>query len=266
MKSKLTLLLTALLFVSAAVAADYTPVFRKKIARVGRVETKPYNHKVGGEYKTLIRPVDMHKLLVTFDTDYKNRYRDRTIYYFDTKDHELYDIGVVLRLRNNSGRLESTVKLLPAPEVSYEIFKTDKGFKLEADMGLEDAQVNASLTSDLAYCNEFKPKSCFTQKQLEFLEATVENLNWDELKPYGPVKAKVWSFRHDDLGRVTLEYWNTPKMNHLFEMSGKVKDSDELPRLRMKFLKFIMQNKIRTDDETSKTKYVLTETQKEVRH
>lgn len=158
---------------------------------------------------------------------------ERTIYFFDTPDLDLFKAGMIARARRIVGEEDdSTVKFRPViPADVPQDWRQYDGFKLEADASETGMVKSASLTMPLenglvkqVVAGEKGIARLFTQEQEDFLAAIgKQHIDYDTLSVLGPLQAHRWKF--DDPAcpwRITAELWKRQDGARLMEMSIKV--------------------------------------------
>ena len=176
----------------------------------------------------------------------------REIYFFDTKELDLFESGIVLRGRLvHGGTDDSTVKLRPVvpAELSSDWKKLD-GFEVELDAVGDDAICSANLTVDQdrgeirnVASGEREKQKLFSGVQEKLIdEHAPAEIVWEDLAVLGPVEVRKWEVQPEDFDyEVTIEEWVLPDDSDLVELSVKVDPADaakandafkELPRGR----------------------------------
>ena len=158
---------------------------------------------------------------------------ERTIYFFDTPDLDLFKAGMIARARRIVGEEDdSTVKFRPViPADVPQDWRKYEGFKLEADASETGMVKSASLTMPLenglikqVVAGKKSIAKLFTQEQEDFLAAIgKQHIDYDTLSVLGPLEAHRWKF--DDPAcswRITAELWKRQDGARLMEMSIKV--------------------------------------------
>jgi hypothetical protein len=160
----------------------------------------------------------------------------RRIWFYDTPRLELLDAGAILRAREIDGDDDdSTVKLRPldAAAVDPGWLELD-GFKCELDRSIERATSSCSLTAaqdddeiDEVGDGERAIDKLFSEDQEALLAGYGPGLDWEALAPLGPIRARVWTLRTDDLpAKLTAELWYLADGSQVLELSMKVPVDD----------------------------------------
>jgi hypothetical protein len=198
------------------------------------------------EYKVLLKPSQLSKVSRLLDFHPSDHWQ-RSIYFFDDREHNLYQRGVVLRLRINRGapqlpRAESTAKIRPLEEDNIKRrWRHVDGYKYEYDrVGHRDLG-SASFSSEVGKRRLKKVmnkgrrfRKLFDDEQNGAIEHFAHlDIDWHSLRANGPVPATVWRVRRPELvdRPITLELWHVGPRNFL-ELSVKddISSIDEVER------------------------------------
>ena len=188
------------------------------------------------EIKITARAADedaVRKALETADIEPESR----EIWFYDTPDLALFDLGLVLRARLvRGGADDSTVKLRPVdPATITEHWRDTPGFEIELDAVGADAICSAKLRVDqdrgeiAAVAAGKRPiRSLFSKTQERLVEEHwPDGLDWDSLTAFGPVAVRKWQFTPKDFDHeVTVEEWVLPDESDLVEISFKTTPQD----------------------------------------
>jgi len=192
----------------------------------------------------------------------------RDIWFFDTPWLELYDAGVILRAREVDGNDDdSTVKLRPftAPELDSELRGLDD-MKCEIDRDPDHETSACSLKIDQeegligdVVAGERQLRTLFSSDQEYMLAVHGPGISLTELLALGPIPARVWTLRSDELSeKVTAELWYMPDGTQVLELSMKVDVADADDGME-ELLDFIDARDLAlSDEQESKTERALT--------
>src|SRR6478609_2287616 len=192
----------------------------------------------------------------------------RRIYFFDTRELDLFDKGVVLRARlNKNDTDDSTVKLRPVvPAELADDWKSTKGFEVEIDAVGENMVCSGKLTVDqdggeIADVAEGKrPVSKLFSREQERLIAEYGpmGIELDSLAVLGPVDVSRWKVKPEALDwEVTIERWALPDKSDLIELSIKA-DPNVAGDASTAFLGFLQEKGLDVaGDQQTKTKAAL---------
>jgi hypothetical protein len=156
----------------------------------------------------------------------------RQVYFFDTPELALDDVGLVVRARRVQARGEDTVvKLRPVvpaelskrvrrcPEFSTEVDAMPGGFVFSGSMkgAMPAGRVHEALDGGLPL------RKLFTKDQRAFYgEHAPEGIALDDLAALGPIFVLKARFRPKQLGRkVVAEVWLYPDETRILELSTK---------------------------------------------
>jgi len=158
---------------------------------------------------------------------------ERYVYFFDTPELELFETGVIARVRRNVGfEHDSTIKFRPVdPAAVPSLWRKYSGFKIEADSSEKGVVKSASLTMPVAkglikrvVAGKEPVASLYTQEQLLFLLSLAnKKLDYSKVVAMGPMRAWRWRYKHAGLPwPITGELWQRDDGAQLFEVSIKV--------------------------------------------
>lgn len=218
------------------------------------------------ELKVTIDPIDIRRARYRLSL-LNAQSQEREIWFFDTQELELYEAGVILRARQIAGDDDdSTVKLRP-----FELgqlatqFQTLDGLKCELDRLPDTATPSCSLKVDQAEGEigevgrgDREIDKLFSSEQEALFAAYGPAIGWDALLPLGPIRARVWTLRSDELlDKVTAELWYMPDGTQTLELSMKV-DGDDAETGMAQLLDLVDERGLRLDKEQeSKTRRAL---------
>jgi hypothetical protein len=197
-----------------------------------QAETVPRN-----EFKLLVTAVDTASVLKALALD--REHADKGIvYFFDTRDKVLQAHYVTLRGRQyGSDSGDSTVKLR-AVAGSMKLSDEERALVIELDWTNEQMPAEArSLTrknikKDLVenVGSGLTPVAeLFTDAQRRLVQARVQGVDWEVIKPYGPIEAFVWKRKAHLAGftePVTVELWQLRqdgRVQEILEVSAKAR-------------------------------------------
>jgi hypothetical protein len=157
----------------------------------------------------------------------------RRAYFFDTRELELFDAGVVLRARvTRNGADDSTVKLRPVvPAAIDPRWSETDGFEIELDVVGDKPVCSAKLGAEqrrdeideVAAGRRPLGKLFSVDQERLFGDFAPHGIGLHELSVLGPVDVRKWElaparFPHE----VTVEEWVLPDQSDLIEVSIKV--------------------------------------------
>lgn len=158
------------------------------------------------------------------------------LWYFDSRELELLDHGVILRGRRIAGeRDKSTAKLrFRGASASVPGWLEVHGFKREADLtgskevmswGLTAKTEEGAIESVLAGIRPVDALFNAEQRKL-IADCSPIPVDWGDLVPLGPIEAKIWSVesggRAGDFHRkLTAERWTLPNGTDLLQVSTR---------------------------------------------
>lgn len=192
---------------------------------------------------------------------------EREITFYDDARLSLYDSGLILRSRKViDGPDDSTVKMRPLDpsEVDEDLFD-ERGFKCELDRTLGEAggtSCSFTVEQDRGEIDDVADgdrsvKKLFSEGQEDFAE-TYYDVDWDELRPYGPVETLKWRIKVSGFDhKLTFELWFLPDGRDLMEVSCRV-DADEAFEAELDLERYLADKGLYgADEQTSKTRAVL---------
>lgn len=207
-----TLLTLCLVFGGGALAGGEPTVFSRK-----------------NEIKLFVTPANTDGALAALKLDEKLAVR-QSVCFFDTPEGELEAQGLILRARQKDGEPgQSTVKLR-AVDATAELSEAERAIQPEQDWTRVDAP---TLSRSLDYgpiaqglvgkvaAGEGKVVELFDEQQQKLVTARMKDFNWESLRRYGPVEAKVWRQQRKLEGfkeKVTVEIWRLEKDGRTLEV------------------------------------------------
>jgi len=161
-----------------------------------------------------------------------SRSQARKIWFYDTPNLDAFEAGLILRARKIDGAPDdSTVKLRPftADDLDAET-RGLPGLKCEHDRSATHDTPSCSLTAEQARGEidavgdgDRRIDQLFSSDQEDLIAGYGPGLGWAELGALGPIPAKVWTLRTDELpSQATAELWDLPDASELLELSIKV--------------------------------------------
>ena len=236
MNSCSKILLVASLFISALAIAE------------------PAQNKA--EVKTLVDLQSVPELIRAFNLDQVNPL-NRTIYFFDTPELNLFKSGGIIRLRVAEDKsFDSTVKIRPLDEdqVLDQELISKKGFKCETDASFSTAASSCSYTKDYdSFHAENTLRDQLGKKQSQFLEDQLEiNVKLNGLIKLGPIESTC--FKNLLMGNryYSVESWKVGEETFV-EISTKG-DTNEIEEMRQDLKQLLDHYHIETDKSgTQKT-------------
>jgi hypothetical protein len=161
----------------------------------------------------------------------------RQVFFFDTKDLQLNQHGIIVRARRAQGGVEdSVVKLRPV--VPHELpakLRGLPGFGVEVDAMPGGFVCSARLKASLrpgkvreAVLGDRSTRSLFTKQQRAFLDQYApEGVGLEDLAVLGPILVLKLKFAHREYGRrMVAELWNYPDGSRILELSTKCAPSE----------------------------------------
>ena len=206
-------------------------------------------------------------------TSGKEAKEKRDIYFYDTSRLALAQHQIILRSRKTTlgdDPDDSTVKLRGdiANDVSDDWLHLDGAeSKREFDMVIDEPKVPSISITVAQHSGEIDDvkngkrsvEDLFSRDQARFLRKyAAGNLEWESLKPMGPVKAEIWKLKQPNgFGlNLTIERWNVDGKSFL-EISTRT-DPKEADRVATDLKDFVKSIGIKeSDDRETKTEFVL---------
>jgi hypothetical protein len=199
----------------------------------------------------------------------ESRPQRRKVYFYDTRDLALYNVGLVLRARVTEGEDDdSTVKLRPVDLADDEAgWRRVAHIRIELDV-VGDKQVPSAKLDGTPDRGEIEEVEAGRRSLASLFSGTQERLVADyaprgialrELEVLGPVDARKWDLERPDgfphaLG---VEEWSLPDAAHFIELSFKV-GPDEAKDAQTAFRSLLTRLGIDvTGDQQPKTPRVL---------
>jgi hypothetical protein len=157
---------------------------------------------------------------------------ERYIYFFDTAELELFATGIIARARRIVGSdHDSTIKFRPiVPDSLPAIWRSHKGFKIEADASDKGVVKSASLTMPVSKglikrvaAGKDPIASLFTEQQLLFLLSMAnKKIDYARAVVMGPMRTWRWKYNDPALPwPLTGELWQREDGARMFEVSIK---------------------------------------------
>jgi hypothetical protein len=227
---------------------------------------KADSDKDKAELKVTIAPSHIRRARYRFGL-WNDESESRNIWFFDTTSLDLYNAGMILRAREIDGDDDdSTVKLRPftRPELDDELRANDD-MKCEIDRDPDGATSACSLKIEQAegqiddvVAGDRQLRVLFSAEQEYMFDVHGPGLAMSELVPLGPIPARVWTLRTDEVPeKVTAELWYMPDGSQVLELSTKV-DVDDADDAMDDLLDFVSDRDIDLDaTQESKTKRAL---------
>lgn len=158
---------------------------------------------------------------------------ERYIYFFDTPELELFEMGVIARARRIVGfQHDSTIKFRPVePDTVPTLWRKYSGFKIEADSSDKGIVKSASLTMPVVKglikrvaAGKNPIADLFAEEQKLFLLSLAsKKIDYSRAIVLGPTRAWRWKYKHPGLPwPITGELWQRQDKSRLFEVSIKV--------------------------------------------
>ena len=183
------------------------------------------------ELKLTVPEEDRFATLTSLGVDPLDAYI-RQVYFFDTPQLTLDEVGVVVRARRSQGRPDdSVVKLRPVdPADLDDELRASEGFGVEVDAMPGGYVCSASFKAKLdkpvvkqVAAGEEPVRKAFTKHQRAFYsDRAPEGRGLDDLSILGPVGVFKLKLPVDEIGRkLTIELWNYPDGTRILELSTK---------------------------------------------
>ncbi|WP_291426582.1 hypothetical protein [Deinococcus sp.] len=165
---------------------------------------------------------------------YSSNAEQRTMYFYDTWNLDLYRQGLIMRARKvKDGDDESTVKFRPMTVKEAGNYLNYSGFKCEID-AVGTNQVSSCSFSTVQPTGQIDAvrdgflsiKSLFSSNQEAFATLKVP-VNWSTLQVLGPTPAQVWKKSVSSLAYpYTVEQWTLPSGAVVTEVSTRTSQAD----------------------------------------
>lgn len=163
----------------------------------------------------------------------------RQVFFFDTPDLKLNQLGIVVRARRVQGRGDdSVIKLRPvAPQDMPEELRKSPNLVVELDAMPGGYVCSASMKGipkkatvrDVTSGTGGSIKQLFTKEQRSFYDDHVDGIELDELSILGPITVFKHNSRPKDLGRKLVgEMWLYPDYSRIIELSTKCAPTETL--------------------------------------
>jgi hypothetical protein len=220
------------------------------------------------EVKLALVPDDAERARTTLGPPPGETIEKREIHFLDTKDLELFDRGLILRIRldreNEEGDITLKVRGDGAEAAAARFLSNTAGAKFEGDKTVgRDQILSFSVTSKhkLAALESVLAPGKSVEPLLEPNATTLlRELGGPAADPagllrLGPIRARTWKLKPATVsGKVTAELWELAGTS-LFELSEKVKPAD-VPGLEKELLDLIKSLGFR-QLPTSKARFAL---------
>jgi uncharacterized protein YjbK len=179
------------------------------------------------EFKVTVLPEQVHLVRAQLEKQGAGM-RLREVYFYDTPGLELKDRKLFLRARTTEGeKPDSTVKLRPLQQPEIPKDWKDVDYRYESDVIGDEDIPSLKLDRPEGEIDKHdvggEAKTLFDKDQRDLVE-----IDWDELKPFGPVHAHLWELEYDALPKeLSVEEWTVPGGPHFIELSFKVKANEK---------------------------------------
>jgi hypothetical protein len=194
--------------------------------------------------------------------------------FFDTSDGALEAGQIILRARQEAGKLgESTVKFRDTASPA-ELNDTERAVKHEQDW---TSETNSTLSHSLnrrslpeglvtrVARGKAGVDELFNKAQRKLAESRVRDFDWKSLKCYGPVEVKVWrqQWKLEGISEpVTVELWHLEKdgrVQDILEVSakGRAETAEQIQVLALRFYEAARVAGLGEPAGQTKTKMVL---------
>jgi hypothetical protein len=193
---------------------------------------------------------------------------ERYIYFFDTPELELFVSGIIARARRIVGSdHDSTIKFRPiVPDSVPAVWRTYKGFKIEADASDKGVVKSASLTMPVSKglikrvaAGKDPIASLFTEQQLLFLLSMAnKKIDYAKAMVMGPMRTWRWKYNDPALPwPLTGELWQREDGARMFEVSIKA-PVVQAAAATAGFMAFLAEVGAKRDDgQQAKTRWAL---------
>jgi hypothetical protein len=182
------------------------------------------------ELKLSVPHVEMNRTSRALGLDILNA-SIRQVFFFDTRDLELFDQGLILRARRNQvGEHDTVVKIRPVvPSEIDAVWRRHPGHKIELDIMQGKEVCSASLKLPVpptriskTVTGERPIEKLFSKEQRAFLAQRDVPIPWDRIVTLGPVNVLKLKQAMPDFGhKVVAELWRYPDGTEMFELSMK---------------------------------------------
>lgn len=163
----------------------------------------------------------------------------RQVFFFDTPDLKLNQLGIVARARRVQGRGDdSVIKLRPvAPQDMPEELRKSPNLVVELDAMPGGYVCSASMKGvpkkanvrDVTSGTGGTIKQLFTKEQRSFYDDHVDGITLDELSILGPITVFKHNSRPEGLGsKLVGEMWLYPDYSRIIELSTKCAPTETL--------------------------------------
>ncbi len=193
------------------------------------------------EIKLFVTPANTEQAIAALKLD-ESKAVEQTVCFFDTADGALESHNLILRARQKGSELgESTVKLRAIAETTN-LSEAERAIRPEQDWtheagptlsrSMDWTSIETGLVNRIA-TGEGKVRELFNVDQQSLVMARMKDFNWESLKRYGPVQARVWREHRTLAGfheKVTIERWRLEQDGRtleILEISAKAKADTE---------------------------------------
>ena len=200
-----------------------------------------------GEVLALAKDADSVELKLTVPDSYRRQAaaaldvdpldaQIRQVYFFDTPDLALNDVGVVARARRVQGRGDdSVVKLRPVVPADVQEERTSDNLVVEVDAMPGGFVCSASMKGALGpkavkevAAGRKGIRTLFSKEQRQFFKAHApDGVTLDDLSILGPITVFKLKIRPPELSmRIVAELWFYPDGSRILELSAKAAPSE----------------------------------------
>lgn len=183
------------------------------------------------EIKATVPPAQVAEAMARFGLHADND-EERFVYFFDTPNLDLLQMGIVARARRRiGGKHDSTIKFRPVePDQVPDRWRSFEGFKIESDASDRSVVRSASLTMPVrkglikrVAAGEEPIGSLFTEEQINFLlSLSSHRFDPKSVAVLGPIEAFRWKFVDPALPwPLTAELWRRADGEEIMELSVK---------------------------------------------
>lgn len=193
------------------------------------------------EFKLIVAAANTPQASAALQLDAQRSER-QTVCFFDTRDGALNANHLILRVRQKGDDpAESTVKIRTDGNEST-LSKAEQDIPPEQDWthesdptlsrSLDHGPVAKDVLTQVA-AGQAPVAGLFNEPQRQLVAARLKDFNWDSLRCYGPLEARVWrqQWKFKGVpGKVTVELWHLQQAGRsldILEVSTKAKAGSE---------------------------------------
>lgn len=179
------------------------------------------------EVKTLLHTESLEKFQ-TWIKEQKAEYQQRHIFYFDTKELELLQNGVILRIRRKQDEtFDTTVKYRAESIMEVPRLATKTQRLVECELDSLSSKIPPYTSCDLTVSSKKILQSLdddsnftqhFTSDQKKFI-GHYYKIPWNQLKMFGRIISNEWQLKGIEGGDIKFELWTLPNGQRILEAS-----------------------------------------------